>query len=68
MASTPTTQRDAAAGRDDRNQTTLTAADAAVVPGAGAAVLTTNDKDVIDNIRTRVNQIETALQRLGLIG
>lgn len=42
-------------------KTALTAADAAVITGGGAAVLTTADKNTIDNIRTRLNEVVAAL-------
>lgn len=48
-------------------QAALTPADANVIPGGGAAVLTTNDKDVIDNMRTRINELETKLQAYALL-
>lgn len=44
-----------------------TAADATVLSTGGAAVLQTSDSDVIDNIRTRVNEIATALVNYGLM-
>lgn len=48
-------------------QTALTTEDDATLSTGGGATLSTNDSDVIDNIRTRVGEIETALQNLGLL-
>ena len=45
----------------------LTAVDATVVIGGGAAVLTTADKNLIDNMRIRINELESRLQAHGLI-
>lgn len=47
--------------------TALTAPDATVLSTGGAAVLQTADSDVIDNIRTRVNELETKFQAYGLL-
>lgn len=40
----------------------LTGIDATALSTGGAAVLSTADSDVIDNIRTRLNEVETRLQ------
>lgn len=73
MASNAETQRDVAAGMTDRNQTTLTAAaaNATKVGGAtGFADATERDKvvDLANANKVRIGEIETALQRLGLLG
>lgn len=45
----------------------LTTADDTVLSTGGAAVLSTSDSDVIDNLRTRLNELETKMQTFGLL-
>ena len=52
---------------DLTKQAALTAKDTATLSSGGAATLSTSDSDVIDNNRTRIEEIETALQNLGLL-
>lgn len=47
-------------------QSALTAAGSGV-SGGGAAVLSNADANAINNIRTRVNELETKLQAMGLL-
>jgi hypothetical protein len=73
MASTPTTQRDIAAARDDRTIATATAA-AAVAP-AGTTGTDGWDSDAdrdaavlaINTNRTRIAEIITALEKVGIL-
>lgn len=48
-------------------QTALTAANSGTLTTGGAAVLSTSDSAIIANMRTRINELETKLQALGLI-
>lgn len=48
-------------------QSALTAKNSTALSIGGAAVLSTSDSDVIANMRTRINELETKLQALGLI-
>lgn len=63
MASDSGSKKDIAAGKDDRNAAALTVVDAT----ATTAVWPGPNQDILDNVRDRVNDLETALQRLGLI-
>ena len=51
----------------DAPQEALTATDTATLSSGGSEDLKSSDSDVIDNIRTRVDELETKLQRLGLL-
>jgi len=48
-------------------QTPLTTADATALSTGGGAVLSTSDQTVLDNMRTRLNELESKLQILGLL-
>lgn len=48
-------------------QTALTTRNSNAISTGGAAVLSTTDSAVIDNMRTRINEIETKLQAMGLL-
>lgn len=48
-------------------QSALTTASATVLSSGGTEDLKTDDSLVIDNIRTRVNEIEAALRAVGII-
>lgn len=48
-------------------QNALTNPDNTALSFGGTESLTTLDSDVIDNMRTRINEIETALRAIGLI-
>lgn len=48
-------------------QIALTSASTTVLSTGGSAVLSTSDQGVIDNMRTRINQLESKLQTLGLL-
>lgn len=48
-------------------QTAMTTANTTVLSTGGAAVLSTSDQTVLDNMRTRINELETKLQTLGLL-
>lgn len=48
-------------------QPALTAVDNTALSSGGVSTLRTDDSEVIDNIRTRVNEIEAALRAVGII-
>lgn len=48
-------------------QTALTTANATALSTGGGAILSTSDATVINNMRTRINELETKLRALGLI-
>lgn len=48
-------------------QTALTTKNSTALSTGGVAVLSTSDSTVIDNMRTRINELETKLQALGLL-
>lgn len=48
-------------------QTAMTTASATALSTGGAATLSTSDQTIIDNMRTRINELETKLQALGLL-
>jgi hypothetical protein len=48
-------------------QSALTAKDSTSLTSGGVNNLKTSDSAVIDNMRTRINELETKLQALGLI-
>lgn len=48
-------------------QSAMTTANATVLSTGGGAVLSTSDSSVIDNMRTRINELESKLQALTLI-
>lgn len=50
----------------DAPQSALTAATSGLSSG-GTAVLTTSDSNILNNMRTRINELETKLQALGLL-
>ncbi len=52
---------------NNANPTAVTAATVGVLSTGGSAVLQTFDSSVIENMRTRVAEIETQLRRLGFI-
>ncbi len=59
------TLRAVGAGRIDTEQTSMTAIDATVISADSYAHA--DEGEVIENTRTRVNELVTALQRIGLI-
>ena len=48
-------------------QTALTTANATALSTGGGAILSTSDATVINNMRTRINELETKLRALVLI-
>jgi len=48
-------------------QSSLTAKNSTALSTGGAAVLSTSDQTVLDNMRTRINDLETKLTNLGLL-
>ncbi len=62
----PLLENAAIAGALNAPQSALTAS-GSTVSGGGAAVLSTADANAINNIRTRVNELETKLQNMGLL-
>lgn len=48
-------------------QTALTAKNSTALSTGGAAVLSASDQTVLDNMRTRINELESKLQGLGLL-
>lgn len=62
----PLIENQAIANALNAPQSALTAA-GSTVAGGGAAVLTNADADAINNIRTRVIELETKLQAMGLL-
>lgn len=48
-------------------QLPLTTASATALSTGGAAVLSTSDQTILDNMRTRINQLEARLQTLELL-
>jgi hypothetical protein len=48
-------------------ETPLTVADATVLSTGGAVALLTADSDVIDNMRIRINELESKLTAFGLL-
>lgn len=49
------------------NGTALTAANSGALTSGGANNLKTADSTIIDNMRIRINEIEVALQSIGLL-
>lgn len=54
-------------GLENTPQATPTTENTTVLSTGGAAVLSTSDSGVIDNMRTRIGEIETILRNLGVI-
>lgn len=48
-------------------QDALTTKSTTALSTGGAAVLSTSDQTVIDNMRTRINELETKLQAIGIL-
>lgn len=48
-------------------QSSLTAKNSTGLSTGGAAVLSASDSAIIDNMRTRINELETKLTNLGLL-
>lgn len=48
-------------------QTAMTTANASGLSSGGVAVLSNSDSAIIDNMRTRINELETKLRAIGLI-
>ena len=48
-------------------QDAMTSKNNTALSTGGAAVLNTSDQTVIDNMRTRINELETKLQAIGIL-
>lgn len=60
-------QLQASEALENAPQAALTGADNTALSSGGLAILSTSDAAIIDNMRTRINELETKLRAIGLI-